>query len=262
MYTTRRPASAFRNPVTRSRRLGRRCTRKMCSGGTWEHVVKDAKPSLERLPCNGLWDRTTRHWTATALRRIGAMPKQMTRRIARWWPHATEVWPASVKRWFGVVMKASGPGRGTPEGGPGMRREWRSANPKVGCAEHLSRRHASWRHTMRRLNAPSDGQSVRLRRGHRYVGERGWDHPLQATVNLCEERPWEERAQAREAWKRKEQAFVARVFRNPPMRVGTVSHRRQIVHKAPQSWECYGSRSCSARSAMLDDMRAGTVHAR
>lgn len=66
---------------------------------------------------------------------------------------------------------------------------------------------------MRRLYATTDEQPVMLNCGHRLLGKPRWDHPIQATVNTCEEEPWQDHEQDREAWKALKQTFVARVLR-------------------------------------------------
>lgn len=56
------------------------------------------------------------------------------------------------------------------------------------------------RHALRRLHAGDDGASVRRNRGHRLMGKRRWDDPVQATVNSYADMPRQDHAQDREVW--------------------------------------------------------------
>lgn len=61
----------------------------------------------------------------------------------------------------------------------------------------------------------SDRQRSRLDRGHRRLGERRWDDPVQrhAEESTGQEEPWQAVAADRAKWTERVEGFVNRVFR-------------------------------------------------
>lgn len=112
---------------------------------------------------------------------------------------------------------------------------WRWASmaarePERWVCRLVSWKGACWRHTVRRLYAMTDGQPVRLNRGHRLLRTRRWDDPIQATPTMYEEKPWQEHAQDQEGGRALEQPSIARVLRNNMAGVGMVTLGRGIMH--------------------------------
>lgn len=95
----------------------------------------------------------------------------------------------------------------------------------------LGWRDAWWRHTIRCLHGSSaaDGTPNRLGRGHRQLGRRHWDDPIQRTTEPEFEGAWQSVAQDRNRWREIETTFIARVTRAAKQHVGRLPHGRHMM---------------------------------
>lgn len=214
-----------------------------------ERVVADAREHCGELCILRLGVFGVDEWPApTHSRRLRAIQAQMTRRIGRWWPKACEDWPTSSRRCSEWAQSVEA-GR-DPRVGHRYHRilalGWTcSVSRREGATKVVLPwwRDAWWRHTLRMVHAGQDGRATRLHRGHRCLGRRRRDDPLQATVAVRAEMRWQEYALDRDARRGLEQAFVARVLRRQQAGLPEVPHGRHVTHTSPDSLHAPGLRN-------------------
>lgn len=175
--------------ASRPRSIRRRCGAPGASLGWPRHRVSSKSPGLERP------GSAEPHVDLTSGR-----PRLADHALPA--PPATpdHVGSAGIQGWHSAVAATWGRWAGW--------REWQLASGK----------NAWWRHVMRRddrrtAHAVWDGGAI----------------PYRHTVDMCEEKPWQEHARDREAWKTLDQAFIARVPRKSKTWVDMVLLGRRMI---------------------------------
>lgn len=193
--------------------------------GRWKQQFQALHMSV--FPTVG-WGAGCRHWTSTELRQPRSVQLRMTRRVLGWWPKQGEDWPIYARR---KARRRLPPQHrhvshyGTRQwplsggDGPGHLARFETHPDDRICIKLVQWKGVWWRKTLRNLlDPPHDQDRRRLGWGHRTLGKRRWDEPLQNRVDARTNGDvhWNEPAQDTEAWARPEPTFVAHLLRRSP----------------------------------------------